>query len=128
MKKRRLNEMNKVSELRNWALNWPHGDVLFFWVPPILGLFFLASGLFYLTEAEFCAYGFLSAFAARCSKSRAGPGAQWCLEAGRACCLEPCRISSYILLFIPLLMFYKVLSTVFNLAIVLGASYKVTTK
>lgn len=45
-----------------------------------------------------------------------------------ACCLEPRRIPSYILSLSLSLTLYKVLSTVFNPAIVLGASYTVTKK
>lgn len=62
------------------------------------------------------------------------PSQEWGLELGGvggvsgACCLEPRRIPSYILSLGLSLMLYKVLSTVFNPAIVLGASYTVTKK
>lgn len=59
------------------------------------------------------------------------PSQEWGLElggVGGACCLEPRRIPSYILSLSLSLTLYKVLSTVFNPAIVLGASYTVTKK
>ena len=59
------------------------------------------------------------------------PSQEWGLElsgVSGACCLEPRRIPSYILSLSLLLRLYKVLSTVFNPAIVLGASYTVTKK
>lgn len=59
------------------------------------------------------------------------PSQEWGLElsgVSGACCLEPHRIPSCVLSLSLLLMLYKVLSTVFNPAIVLGASYTVTKK
>lgn len=62
------------------------------------------------------------------------PSQEWGLElsgvsgVSGACCLEPRRIPSYILSLSLSLTLYKVLSTVFNPAIVLGASYTVTKK